>query len=83
MVSQPSHKLVEAKLICFVECHEENVDLFGARCETRSVDGEGSICGGESCALVAVNEGMALRKTLPERGGFLNRAGLITRLGAV
>jgi hypothetical protein len=67
MVSQPSHKLVEAKLICFVECREENAELFGVRCETRSVDGEESICGGESCAFVAVNEGMAPGKTLPER----------------
>jgi hypothetical protein len=82
MVSQPCHKLVEAKLVCFVECREENVDLFGVSCETRSVDGEKSICGSESCALVAVNDGMALRKTLPERGGFLNQVGAITRLGA-
>src|SRR5579864_1792541 len=83
MAAQPQHKLVEAELICPIECREEFVRLFGVRCETRAIDGEKSIRGGESCAFVAVEEGMILREALPERGGFFDQVDVIAGLGAV
>ena len=46
-------------------------------------EGEKSIRGGESCALVAIDKGMVLSKTLPESGGFLDQVSVITGLRPV
>ncbi len=48
MTAQPWDKLVEAKLVCFVEGRNENVGLLGVRRQTRAVDGEKSIRGGDT-----------------------------------
>ena len=83
MTAQPWDELVEAELVGFVERGDESVRLLGIRRETRAVDGEKCIRGGESRALVAVDEGMVLREALPERGGFLDQVGVITGLRPV
>ena len=67
---EPRDELFEAELIGFVEGGDENVGLLRIGRETRAVDGEEGIRGREGRSLVAVNEGMVLRETLPERGSL-------------
>ncbi len=83
MTTQPWDKLVEAELVGFVEGDDETVSLLGVRRQTRAVDGAKSIRGGESCPLVAVDDGMILREAFPECGGFLDQAGVIAGLRPV
>jgi len=87
VISQPWDKLVEAELVGFVEAGDEIPSLLGVGRETRAVDGKKGIRGGEGRALVAVGEGMVLpmdlRRALPECGGFLDQAGVITGLRPV
>ena len=80
VLSQPGDKLLEAELICFVERGYEGVDLLGVGREPSPIDGEKRIGGGESRALVAVDEGMILGQAFPQRGGFLDVVGIITGL---
>ena len=75
VIAQPGDKLVEAELVGFVERGNESVGSQH-RPQPRAVDGEKGIRGGESRALVAVDEGMVLREALPERGGFLDQVGV-------
>src|SRR5207247_7840509 len=63
-----------------VKVGDKNVGLFGVRCESQAVDGKKSIHGGKSRSLVAIDEGMILRQALPERGGFLDKIGIIAGL---
>ena len=83
VVAQPWDKLVEAELVRFVEVGNENIGLLGIRRETRAVDGQKSVRGGESSPLVAVNKRMVLREALPERGGFLDQIGVMPGLRPV
>jgi hypothetical protein len=83
LISQPWDQLVEAELVSLVEAGEEIPSLLGIGRETRAVDGEKGIRGGEGRALVAIDEGMVLRQALPECGCFLDQAGVITGLRPV
>ena len=83
VAAQPWDQLVEAELIGFVETGDESVGLLRIRRQPRGVDGEEGKRGGESRALVAVDEGMVLRQALPEGGGFLDQVGVIAGLRPV
>jgi hypothetical protein len=83
VTAQPRDQPVEAELVGLVEPDNKSVRLLRTGRETRAVDGEKGIRGGESRALVAVDEGTVLRKTLPERGSFLNQVGVISGLRPV
>ena len=60
VIAQPGDKLVEAELVGFVERGNESVGLLRIGREPRAADGEKGIRGGESRALVAIDEGMVL-----------------------
>jgi hypothetical protein len=57
--------------------------LFRARRETQAVNRQKRVEGGKRGALVAIDEGMILRKAFPERGGFLDQIGVVAGLRAV
>src|ERR1700677_2168155 len=80
MTAQPGDNPVEAELVCFVESGNKRVDFLGVRGEVRAVDGEKSIGRRESRPLVAVDKRMVLGKAFPQRGGLLNKVGVITGL---
>lgn len=80
MLTQPGNKLVETELVCLVKRGHEVVRFLSAGRELRAIDGEKRICGGKSRALVAVEKRVALRQALPQRGGFLDEAVVVTGL---
>jgi hypothetical protein len=62
---------------------DEGISFVGVRDEPRAVDCKESIRGGESRALVAIDERTVLREALPERAGLLDEIGVITGLRPV
>src|SRR5581483_6374073 len=81
MLAQPGYQVLEAKRVGLVQSHDEFDRLFGGGGQPRIVDGKKSIERVERCALVAIDEGVILRETLPQRGSLFDQIVVIPRLG--
>src|SRR5450631_3135595 len=80
--AQPGEDLGKAEGVSLIKAGNESVCRRTVGCDLNSVYAEKRIHRGKRGALVAVNEKMILSKAFPQRRGFLERIGVITRLRA-
>src|SRR3990170_223578 len=67
VLSEPAHQRVEAKVVRLVKSCDEGIGLGAGRLQLDAVDGEECVSRCKCRPFVAVNEGVTLRKTFPER----------------